>query len=76
MDTKKMFAIIKQVDSISNSPQETKGKKCYYECYGSDYARICEQLKCLWRDSCIELASEKNTATGRYRQVNSQPEKA
>jgi len=74
MDIEKMFSIVKQINSSAISPQETKGEKCYYDCYGSDYAKVCEQLTCLWRDSCLELASEKNTATGKYHQVNSQPE--
>ncbi|MDX8385853.1 MAG: hypothetical protein R8M11_04965 [Gallionella sp.] len=59
MDLKEMFAITRQLDSISNSPQETKGEKCYYDCYGTEHAKVCEQSNCLWRDSCIELASTK-----------------
>lgn len=59
MDIKEMFSIIRQQDSSSNSPQETKGDKCYYDCYGSEHAKTCEQMNCLWRDNCFELALSK-----------------
>ncbi|GEM_PF-4153078 len=60
MDSKGMFDILKQQVNSSISPKETKVEKCYYDCYRTDYARVCEQSKCLWRDSCLELAPAKH----------------
>ena len=60
MDSNGMLDILKQQANSSISPQETKGEKCYYDCYGTDYAKVCEQSKCLWRDSCLEQASAKH----------------